>query len=60
MKYTQRQWERTVGYGKVPEQYRHVSTESSDGQNKQGCEKTREEIRKTAEKVQTNARRYGW
>ena len=60
MKYTQRQWERTVGYGKVPEQYRHVSTESSDGQNKQGCEKTREEIRKTAEEVQTNARRYGW
>ena len=23
MKYTQRQWDRIVGYGKVPEEYRH-------------------------------------
>ena len=52
MKYTQREWDRVVGYGKVPEQYRHVSTDSADGQDKQGCEKTREAIRRTvAEKV---------
>ena len=55
MKYTQREWDRVVGYGKVPEQYRHVSTDSADGQDKQGCEKTREAIRRVAEKVQNNA-----
>ena len=27
MKYTQREWDRVVGYGKVPEEYRHVSIE---------------------------------
>ena len=60
MKYTQREWDRVVGYRKVPEQYRHVSTDNTDGQDKQGCEKTREAIRKTAEEVQNNARKYGW
>ena len=60
MKYTQREWDRVVGYGKIPEQYRHVSTDSTDGQDKQGCEKTREAIRRTAKEVQNNATRYGW
>ena len=67
MKYTQREWDRVVGYGKVPEQYSAVSesynrstTRKTDGQNKQGCEKTREEIKRTAREVQDNARRYGW
>ena len=60
MKYTQREWDRVVGYGKVPEQYSHVSNRKTDGQNKQGCEKTREEIKRTAKEVQDNASRYGW
>ena len=55
MKYTQREWDRVVGYGKVPEQYRHVSTDNTVGQNKQGCKKTREAIRRTAKKVQNDA-----
>ena len=33
MKYTQREWDRVVGYGKVPEQYRHVSDRKTDGQD---------------------------
>ena len=36
------EWDRVVGYGKVPEQYHYVSTDNTDGQDKQGCEKTRE------------------
>ena len=31
MKYTQREWDRVVGYGKVPEEYRHISEQRSDG-----------------------------
>ena len=34
MKYTQREWDRTVGWGKVPEEYSHtVSTGKTDGEN---------------------------
>ena len=31
MKYTQREWDRVVGYGKVPEEYRHISEQRGDG-----------------------------
>ena len=31
MKYTQREWDRVVGYGEVPEEYRHISEQRSDG-----------------------------
>ena len=59
MKYTQREWDRVVGYGKVPEQYRHVSDRKTDGIRTRG-NKTREEVKRTAREVQDNARRYGW
>lgn len=66
-KYTQRQWDRTVGYGKVPEQYSAVSksynrstTRKTDGQNSTRGNKTREEVKRTAEEVRNNAREYGW
>ena len=60
MKYTQREWDRVVGYGKVPEQYRHVSDRKTDGQDSTRGNKTREEVKRTAREVQDNARRYGW
>ena len=60
MKYTQREWDRVVGYGKVPEQYRLVSDRKTDGQDSTRGNKTREEVRRTAREVQDNARRYGW
>ena len=60
MKYTQREWDRVVGYGKVPEQYRHVSDRKTDGQESTRGNKTREEVRRTTREVQDNARRYGW
>ena len=67
MKYTQREWDRVVGYGKVPEQYSAVSesynrstTRKTDGQDSTRGNKTREEVRRTTKEVQDNARRYGW
>ena len=60
MKYTQREWDRVVGYGKVPEQYRHVSDRKTDGQDSARGNKTREEVRRTTREVQDNARKYGW
>ena len=60
MKYTQREWDRAVGYGKVPEQYRYVSDRKTDGQDSTRGNKTREEVKRTAREVQDNARRYGW
>ena len=67
MKYTQREWDRVVGYGKVPEQYSAVSesynrstTRETDGQDSTRSNKTREEVKRTAREVQDNARRYGW
>ena len=42
MKYTQREWDRVVGYGKVPEEYRHVSDRETDGQDSERSEKDRE------------------
>ena len=60
MKYTQREWDRVVGYGKVPEQYSTVSDRKTDGQDSTRDNKTREEVKRTAREVQDNARRYGW
>ena len=60
MKYTQREWDRVVGYGKVPEQYCHVSDRKTDGQDSTRGNKTREEVRRTTREVQDNARKYGW
>jgi len=60
MKYTQREWDRVVGYGKVPEEYHHVSNRETDGQDSERSEKDREEIIRTFKKVQKNARKHGW
>ena len=54
MKYTQREWDRVVGYGKVPEQYRHVSDRKTDGQdstrgNKTIIESTTDRVRCSGE-----------
>ena len=48
MKYTQREWDRTVGWGKVPKEYRHtISTGKTDGENTEGSDQTREENERT-------------
>ena len=60
-KYTQRQWDRTVGWGTVPDEYNsELSTDDTDGQESTRSEKTREEILRTVKQVQENARRYNW
>lgn len=43
MKYTQRQWDRIVGYGKVPEEYRYIPNRETDGKDSKRSEKDREE-----------------
>ena len=43
-KYTQRAWDRTVGWGKVPEEYSHVSNDDTDGQDSKRSDKTREDV----------------
>ena len=43
MKYTQRQWDRIVGYGKVPEEYRYIPNRETDGQDSKRSEKDSEE-----------------
>ena len=42
--YTQREWDRTVGYGKVPEEYRYIPNRETDGQDSKRSEKDREEV----------------
>ena len=41
-KYTQRQWDRVVGWGKVPEEYKikevNVSFKMKESENVQSCE----------------------
>ena len=50
MKYTQREWDRTVGWGKVPEEYSHtVSTGKTDGENTERSDTHREEDERTLE-----------
>ena len=53
MKYTQREWDRVVGYGKVPEQYSAVpesynrsTTRKTDGENSKRSNQTREEVKR--------------
>ena len=53
MKYTQREWDRVVGYGKVPEQYSAVpesynrsTTRKTDGTNSTRSEENREKVKR--------------
>ena len=48
--YTQREWERTVGWGKVPDEYSiETTTDTPDGQNIERSEENREENERTLE-----------
>ena len=51
MKYTQRQWDRTVGWGKVPDEYSHF-TDSTDGQDSKTSEENREKVYRTVKEIQ--------
>ena len=50
--YTQREWERTVGWGKVPDEYRRVSPSDTDGKNTQRSDTTRETFKVPSEEIQ--------
>ena len=48
MKYTQREWDRTVGWGTVPDEYNsELPINNTDGQDSTRIEKTREEVLRT-------------
>ena len=47
--YTQRDWERAVGWGKVPDKYRRVSTGHTDGENTERSNPYREKNERTLE-----------
>ena len=47
--YTQREWERTVGWGKVPDEYSRVSPSDTDGENTQRSDKNKQEDERTLE-----------
>ena len=47
--YTQREWERTVGWGKVPDEYSRVSPSHTDGKNTQRSDSSREKDERTLE-----------
>ena len=47
MKYTQREWDRVVGYGKVPKEYSRESTiDASVGESSKRSNQTREEVKR--------------
>ena len=49
-KYTQRAWDRTVGWGKVPKEYSYtVSTSSTDGKDTKRSNPSGEENERTLE-----------
>ncbi len=56
-KYTQRQWDRTVGWGTVPDEYSHISTDSTDGQDSKTSEENREKVYRTVKEIQEE---YGY
>lgn len=48
MKYTQRQWDRTVGWGTVPDEYNsELSTDDTDGQDSKRSKTDREKVLQT-------------
>ena len=49
-KYTQRAWDRTVGWGKVPKEYSYtISTSSTDGKDTKRSNPSGEENERTLE-----------
>ena len=49
MKYTQREWDRTVGWGKVPDEYNRVPPSRTDGEDTQRSNQNREKNERTLE-----------
>ena len=47
--YTQRDWERTVGWGKVPDKYSRVPTGNTDEQDSERSNTNREKDERTLE-----------
>ena len=47
--YTQREWERTVGWGKVPDKYSRVSLNNTEGKNTQRSDQNKQEDERTLE-----------
>ena len=47
--YTQREWDRTVGWVKVPDEYNRVSPSDTDGKNTERSDTHREEDKRTLE-----------
>ena len=47
--YTQREWDRTVGWGKVPDEYSRVSLSNTDGKNTQRGDQNKQEDERTLE-----------
>ena len=47
--YTQREWDRTVGWGKVPDEYNRVSPSHTDGKNTERSDQNREKNKRTLE-----------
>ena len=47
--YTQREWDRTVGWGKVPDEYKNISNRSTDAEDTQRSYQTRETDERTLE-----------
>ena len=61
MKYTQREWDRTVGWGTVPDEYNsELPTDDTDGQDSKRSNTAREEVLRTTKTIQENATRYNW
>ena len=50
--YTQREWDRTVGWGKVPKEYSRVSPSDTDGKNSQRSNTSGETFKVPSEEVQ--------
>ena len=45
--YTQREWDRTGGWGKVPDEYNRVSSSDTDGKNTQRSDQNKQENERT-------------
>ena len=47
--YTQREWDRTVGWGKVPDEYKNISNRSTDAEDTQRSAQNKQEDERTLE-----------
>ena len=61
MKYTQREWDRTVGWGTVPDEYNsELPINNTDGQDSKRINTAGEEVLRTTKTIQENATRHNW